>query len=357
MPHGRKDIRASLEAEPSRVARLISFCAPIVLLGRPLKSSEMRDVNPPRSLIVVLSLLFLVLWTPLAAAQLVDSTSFEGNWGGFTPRGPSEQSDYVNPSLVTKIAHTGSYSVESSAFDGQQSFISKWYGGQAAVRVPFQATIWVFVRIQAGGHLEFAQLWGFTEETQFSGGTGYWLVSLLRSADGYAMIRTSREIKSSYFVSTQAWHKYSIAYDGRTLSLSVDDTHVLNDESAAGQKAIGAVILGVTSNANSKAGTKAPDIGYGTVYYDDYSLERVTVVSQLAQLMLIASAIIVAVVVAGVLFVYRKSRAKKAGAEAKQVVPSFPAVRNVKSCVRCKAELPLDAKFCDNCGASQASKS
>jgi len=48
---------------------------------------------------------------------------------------------------------------------------------------------------------------------------------------------------------------------------------VLTDTSVAGQKALGAVNLGVLD-------TKAPEIGYGTVYVDDYSVERPILVVQ-----------------------------------------------------------------------------
>lgn len=129
--------------------------------------------------------------------------------------------------------------------------------------VPFRVTIWVHVERQAGGRLEFAKLFGFYDERREA---AYWLAALLRTSDGYVMIKSSQEIKSSYFISLESWHEYTVQYDGNTLAVFVDDMLVLTDISATGLKALGAVNLGVLD-------TKAPEIGYGTVYVDDYSVE------------------------------------------------------------------------------------
>jgi len=218
-----------------------------------------------------LALLFSMLILP-AYAQTVDSTSFEGTWGSFSPK--SDAPDEVSPQLVTTLAHSGRYSVEATASNGQQSFMGNWYGGSSPVPVPYQVTFWVYVKSQLTGHLEFAKLWGFLTEEQARSGAAFWLAALLRSSEGYAMIRSSEERTSSYFISMETWHKYSTAYDGTTLRLYVDDTLVFTDDSVGGQKYVGAVNLGVLDDANSLSSSKLPSIGHGTVYIDDYSLER-----------------------------------------------------------------------------------
>jgi len=57
---------------------------------------------------------------------------------------------------------------------------------------------------------------------------------------------------------------------------------------------------------------------------------------------------IVAAAVIGATIALRKSRLKKV----KEAPPTTTA-KETKFCISCRTELPLDAKFCDNCGASQ----
>jgi serine/threonine protein kinase len=215
--------------------------------------------------------------TPLSYT-LFDSTSFEGTWSGFEPHLGGGESDLVSPVLVNALSHSGSSSVRAAASDGQESYFEKWYQGQAAVAVPFRIGIWVYVENQQGGDLEFARFWGFLD-----GATDQptlWLVALLRSSDGHLMIRGSSESVSSAFLSTGAWHKCSMAYDGSFLSVYFDDNLVLNDTGKyPNQKSVGLVQFGVMDSAHSQSGFRTPELGYGTVYFDDYLLDRPTTVA------------------------------------------------------------------------------
>ncbi len=62
---------------------------------------------------------------------------------------------------------------------------------------------------------------------------------------------------------------------------------------------------------------------------------------------LVAVALIAVVIVGGALIAMRRMHVRRH--RAKELEPA-----NVKPCVRCNVELPLDAKFCDSCGAEQA---
>ncbi len=310
--------------------------------------------------VVLLLVPFLLMSTSLVSAQVVDSTSFEGNWGSFTPHGPSERPDYVSPQLVTKIAHTGQYSVEASAVNGQESFIGNFYAN--GVPVPFQVTIWVWVRFQEGGQLEFAKLWAFADSACS------WLVALLRSSDGYAMIRKAGNqiTKSNSLISINAWHKYSVAYDGRRLNVFFDETPIATEAITGSQKNLCAVNLGVLDNANSQSSTKAPDIGYGTVYLDDYSTEhvyllaqtvthQVTIITIQSSVTTVSLEIVPTWVYAAVPTVALMSCLLGYGIVRFQSRRAMqpPPTASTRPCVKCRAELPLDAKFCDSCGTSQ----
>jgi zinc-ribbon domain len=320
---------------------------------------------------VALLLAMLMISYPIASAQtIVDSTSFEGSWGSFTPSNATQESDFVSPTLSTAVDHTGSYSAFASGGNGQQSFIGNFYGGQSAVAVPYVVTVWIYVGTQSGGNLEFEKFFGFQNSVQTQGGSAYWLAAVLRSADGYAMIRTSAEQKSSYFISIKAWHKYTVSYDGTTLALLVDNSPVIADTNAAGQQYLAAVNLGVLDNVNSQSSTRSADIGYGAVYVDDYIAEQgaavqtatatSTIPTTVLQFQNVTVTNVVEIVpgyvygllpviaVIGVLAGYgivRLRSPRKATVAASSAVAS--------RCVKCGAELPQGSKFCDNCGASQ----
>jgi M6 family metalloprotease-like protein len=59
--------------------------------------------------------------------------------------------------------------------------------------------------------------------------------------------------------------------------------------------------------------------------------------------------ILIVVVVAGALLAFHRLKSRPKEAQAKKI----QARPKTKSCISCRMELPLDAKFCDNCGASQ----
>jgi hypothetical protein len=239
---------------------------------------------------MILLLSFLLMPMAIANAQSSDSSGFEGVWGGFTPSGPDASADNVATLLVTRIAHSGEYSVCASAPDGKNSWMGKWYGDKSPFDAPIKMTIWVNIESQAGGDLELVQLWGFFK----AGDPGYWLVALLRGSDGSFVIRGSSVIRSGYLISMNAWHKYSVLYDGHLLRFFVDDNFVLADTGHyPDQSGIRAVNLGVMDTAHSLSQYRDSNIGYGTAYFDDYSLESVVLVTETSTTSLAATTITV----------------------------------------------------------------
>jgi len=67
----------------------------------------------------------------------------------------------------------------------------------------------------------------------------------------------------------------------------------------------------------------------------------------------IVAVVVIAVSAASSAFVLYRFKSRKLKKEVKEVCRPIPPVAETKFCITCRAELPIDAKFCDNCGASQ----
>ncbi len=308
-----------------------------------------------------LIILFILLMSSSASGQLADSTSFEGNFGSFSPS--TDRPDQIAPQLTTQLAHTGRYSVRASADNGQESLIVSWYFPVAnGIHSPFLVTIWVFVDSQAGGDLEFAKFWAF------AGTACSWLIAISRTSGGSVVAyATSRDYKSSYSVSIGAWHKFAISFDHGTLKVLADD-NVAITATIEGEDSLCSVNLGILDTANSRSASRRANIGYGTVYFDDYSVEHgaplvitqttsetttlITTTTSVSTLVLevvpswVYGALPV-VALGGAVVAYALVGVRRKAGTAKSVPPSE------NPCVKCGASLPVGAKFCDNCGTSQ----